>query len=191
MFVRGPGGSLITEDSPPDTPLYASRTGLPAVAPDGHHLTAGEWLQASGRASAKCTPDGTHVVMHFSGLIPKGVYTIWLVIFDGPFPAASDTKPFPFGNLVGAGALGDPDGSGNGFQASASGEAQLSVMVPTGLLSWSGPAFLNHYYDVQGCLLDEIAFHMLALYHFDGQEYGPVPGFEHGGAEQIGFIFEP
>lgn len=191
MFIRGPGGSMITGDTPLATPVYASRSGLPAVAPDGHHLTVGEWFQASGRASVKCTSDGTHVTMHLSGLIPKGVYTVWVVIFDGPFGEASETKPAPFGNLVGAGVLGAPDGSENGFQASASGEAQLSAMMPTGLLSWSGPGFLNHYYDLQGCLLDEYEFHLLALYHFDGQEYGPVPGFEHGGAEQIGFMFQP
>ncbi|MCI0626382.1 MAG: hypothetical protein L0387_32850, partial [Acidobacteria bacterium] len=189
--VRGPGGSVITPDTPIDTPLWDSRFGLPALAPDGHQVTLGEWLQASARASAKCTSDGTHVTIHMSGLIPKGVYTFWLMIFDGPFPAASETKPFPFGNLVGVGALGPNDGSENGFQASASGEGQLSVMVPPGPLSDFGPPFLNQIYDLEGCLLDEVGFHLVALYHFDGQSYGPVPGYEHGGAEQFAIRFEP
>jgi hypothetical protein len=189
--LRGPGGSVITSETPLDTPLWDSRFGNPAVAPDGHQITLGEWLQASADAAAKCVSDGTHVTVHLSGLIPKGVYSIWVLIFNGPFPAASPGKPFPFGNLVGAGALGPNDGSANAFQASASGEGQISAMMPTGLLSDFGPPFLNQKYDLEGCLLDEVLFHLVAVYHFDGQSYGPVPGYQHGAVEQLAIPFEP
>lgn len=191
MRVRGPGGTMITADTPFDTPLWDSRFGNPAIAPDGHQVTLGEWLQVSARASARCTSDGTHVTIHMSGLIPKGVYTFWLMIFDGPFPAESESKPFPFGNLVGVGALGPNDGSGSAFQASASGQGQLSVIVPPGPLSDFGPPFLNQIYNLEGCLLDEVGFHFVAVYHFDGQSYGPVPGYEHGATEQFAIGFEP
>ena len=182
---------MITPDTPLDTPLWASRFGLPALAPDGHQVTLGEWLRASGRGSAKCVQQGTQVTIHMSGLIPKGVYTIWVVIFDGPFPAENPGKPFPFGNLVGVGALGPDDGSENTFEASASGEGQISVIMPPGPLSDFGPPFLDQKYDVEGCLLDEFEFHLVGVYHFDGMSYGPVPGYQHGGAEQFGIRFQP
>src|SRR5687768_4516166 len=57
---------------------------LPVLAPDGHQVTAGEWRAAEGRASVKCSAAGTHVTIHLSGLIPEGVYTIWLVTFKAP-----------------------------------------------------------------------------------------------------------
>jgi hypothetical protein len=58
-------------------------------APDGHHVTLGEWVNISGSASAKCINQGTHIVIHLSGLLPKAVYTAWLIV---PNPAA----PPPF-----------------------------------------------------------------------------------------------
>ena len=45
----------------------------PVLAPDGHQITWGEYNQARGRVLLRCGPKGTHVVMHLSGLIPKGV----------------------------------------------------------------------------------------------------------------------
>ena len=50
-------------------------------------------IVTSARGAVKCSSDGTHVVLHYSGLVPKGVYTVWTVIFNGPFPAGSATNP--------------------------------------------------------------------------------------------------
>jgi hypothetical protein len=106
MFVRGPGGSMITADTPLSTPLWDSRFGLPALAPDGHQLTLGEWTAVEPRAQVQCKNDGTHVVLHVSGLVPKGVYTVSVLVFAGPFPAGpGPVGPFPFGNLVVIGSL--------------------------------------------------------------------------------------
>jgi hypothetical protein len=190
-FVRGPGGSLITPDSPASTLLWDSRFGMPALAPDGHQLTLGEWTAVQPRAAIKCVQQGSQVTIHVSGLVPKGVYTVWMVIFNGPFGVATPGKPAPFGNLVGVGSLGPNDGSQNTFRASASGEGQLSVIVPPQTLSSAGPPFLNNHYLLEGCLLDEFEVHLVGVYHFDGQSYGPEPGFQHGGSEQFGIAFQP
>jgi len=161
MFVHEMGGFL-----------YDNRFGNLATAPDGHALTLAEWTKATVTASVKCLPDGTHAVLHMTGLIPKGVYTVWVIVFNGPFDPS-------FSTLVGVGALGANDGSQNSFQASASGEGQLSVIMPATTL-------LAVPYDVTDCLMDEIEVHLVGVYHFDGKTYGPGPGFPHGAAEQFG-----
>lgn len=127
----------------------------PILAPDGHHVTWGEYSQMSGRAALRCGPKGTHVVIQLSGLIPKGVYTLWVFVFDEN------------GKRLGAGALGAPDGSESGFIASASGRGTLAAHHPEGTLS-AIP------YDV-GCLLDEVVVHLVVAYHLDGLVYGPFP----------------
>src|SRR5688572_25202984 len=140
-FVRGPGASMITAATPLSTHLWDSRFGLPALAPDGHQLTLGEWTAVEPRAQAQCKDDGTLVVLHVSGLVPKGVYTVSVLVFNGPFPAGpGPVGPFPFGNIVGMGSLGAIDGSENTFQASASGEGQLTVRMAPGPISLTPPA---------------------------------------------------
>jgi hypothetical protein len=102
-----------------------------------------------------------------------------------PFPAGpGPVGPFPFGNLVGIGSLGAIDGSENTFQASASGEGQLTVrMAPRPISLTPPPPFLaNRPYVVEGCLLDEVEFQLSAVYQFDGMSHGPSPRFEHGGS---------
>jgi hypothetical protein len=190
-FVRGPGGSMIMADTPLSTPLWDSRFGRAAVAPDGHQLTLGEWTQVQPRAAMKCIQEGTHVTIHVSGLIPDGVYTVWMLIFDGPFGVAAPGKPAPFGHLVGIGSLGANDGSQNAFQASASGQGQISVIVPPQAPSSTGPPFLNNRYILEGCLLDEIGVHLSGVYHFDGESHGSDPGFINGAAEAFAVRFHP
>src|SRR5439155_20005338 len=125
-LILDEGGAALTTASDPATKLYSNRfcdAHAPILAPDGHHVTLGEWLKASGKASVKCVNKGTHVVVELSGLIPKGTYTIWYVSFDKD------------GNFTGVGSLGLNDGSQNHFVASASGEGQLSAIMPSGPLS--------------------------------------------------------
>jgi hypothetical protein len=151
----------------------------PVLAPDGHQISWGEYNQARGRVLLRCGPKGTHVVMHLSGLIPKGVYTIWVFTF-----AEGVTGP------IGAGALGAPDGSHSAFVASASGEGNIVVHHPAGSLSVNG--------SVGSCLLDEYEFHLVGAYHSDGEVYGPTPApipASMGGAcywvPHFAFIVEP
>lgn len=175
------------------TPIYDARFHNPALAPDGHQLTRGELDKVAGHATAKCVGRGTEVRLHLTGLVPNGVYTVWTLVFNGPFPAGPNgVKPAPFGNLVGLGPMGAHDGSENHFQADANGEGDISALVRPGpLYAEPPPPFLPGMYDIQDCLLNEVGFHFVGVYHFNGQTYGPGPGYNHGAVEQFGFMFEP
>ncbi len=165
-FITAADGTL---DSPDDLlmdrdPCDPERPDVlePVTAPDGRPLTLGELSAVSGKASAKCDKQGTHVTLQLAGLIPNGVYTIWLLIFELPGFTPD------FAHFIGEGSLGPGDGSRNSLVASAEGRAALSVRHPAGALSEFG--------EVTNCLFDEFEFHLVGAYHPDGLTYGPTPG---------------
>ncbi len=156
-----------------DTPLYANASGLcdhlfPLIAPDGHHIELAEWQSAKGNALIKCGQRGTHVVLQLTGLIPNGVYTVWVATFQAPGLTPD------FANMIGLGALGEPDGSQNVVLASPHGTATVSVFHPPGDLSIFGST---------DCLSDEFEVLLLLPLHLDSQTHGSVPGDEC----QLGF----
>jgi hypothetical protein len=169
----------------PDTPLYNKGGGpfglcsppAPVLAPDGHQVTLAEWRQVGGTASVKCFGTETHVVIHFTGLIPKGLYTVDVVTFKAPGFDGT------LANLIGAGTLGPNDGSENATVASESGEAELSVMHPAGPLSLLG--------EVGDCLLDQVAFQLVGVYHLDGMSHGPIPGGPCDFVDAFAWTFGP
>ncbi len=133
--VRGPGCDptngavgMITATTPLNTPLFNQRTGMPVppapcnpvLAPDGHQMTLGEFKAVVGRAVVKCINQGTHSALHFSGLQPNGVYTVWVF-------TVNPTPPPPY---LGAGTLGRTELSENHFIASEAGEGQISRTTP-------------------------------------------------------------
>jgi hypothetical protein len=131
-------------------------------------------VNISGTASAKCINQGTHIVVHLSGLLPKAVYTVWLIV---PNPAA----PPPF---LGVGSAGTNNGLENVFYTSASGEGELSTITPPGPLSFVPGVF-------PACGLDLHEFHVVTAYHIDQRAWGPTPG--NGPAtflEQGAFVFK-
>jgi|GEM_PF-5621267 len=146
----------------------------PIVAPDGHLVTFSEWVHANGSATMQCLGDaGTRVNVQLTGLLPNGVYTAWLVLFDSS------------GNLLGLGALGKSDGSQNTFTATADGRGRVSVVVPPGELGCFP-------YNVSACLADtpgvaDIQVHI--GYHLDGQSHGACFGGDCDLAVPIGFDF--
>ena len=147
----------------------------------------GEYKNAKASASATCTEipglgDGTTVRIRASGLIPGGVYTIWVLVFNGPFPSADPNNPFA--NMVGGGALGVNDGRANSFQASANGKGEINTLMPPGITA-AIP------YDIAGCLLDEVEFHLVGVYHSDGKTYGPMPGYGNNAEMQFGVQMIP
>jgi hypothetical protein len=181
MHVRGgscsltdPTVGMITMTTPPNTLLFnRNLEGLitcgPLLAPDGHQLTLGEYTAVKGSAKVKCISTGTHSVLHFSGLVPNGVYTVWLLIFGngGPDPTA-------------AGALGTTNPIENFFTASASGEGQLSVTTPEEDLSafgHVGPCWLN----------SPAQLHL--VFHSDNQTHGPEPGPTETWVTNARFLF--
>ena len=150
-----------------NTLLYGDTSGecghrYPITAPDGHQVTLMEWTRAQGTATAKCVQNGTHVVLQLSGLIPHGLYTVWVGVFQAP--GLPD-----FSNIVGLGALGAPDGSQNAFVASSEGKAVLSTIHP------SGPLSVFDDRASTGCLLDEFEVALFIGLHLDGQTHGGLP----------------
>ena len=161
------------------TLLFDRRGHTPILAPDGHQITLGEYNTASGWAHVKCITSGTHTVFHMTGLIPNGVYTIWVLTFKSPgFPSPGPNK---FLNLIGNGALGAPDGSENAFVATEDGTASLSVTMPAERLSLFG--------SVGNCLGSEFEAHLVAAYHSDGLTHGGSPGNPSTWVVQFGFPF--
>lgn len=184
-------GVPLTPDDDPATLVFKIRNPVgapigpfPVIAPDGHHVTLGEYITVGGRASVKCVRSGTHTVLHLSGLLPNGVYTVWNVI---PSATAGVAPPA-------VGSLGTNDGTQNTFHASASGEGQISALTPEGLLSVRG------IYPACGLDADGLSaagpsaapeLHLVGAYHFDNQTYGTVPGPANLFIEQFVFVFVP
>jgi hypothetical protein len=149
------------------TLLFDAVGHAPVVAPDGHQITLGEFNMASGWADVKCVNTGTHVVLHLSGLIPNGVYTVWTMVMNSS------------SNFIGVGALGAGDGSQNVFTASDGGTASLSVIMPAGSLSAFGT--------IGNCFSSEFEVLLATAYHMDGLTHGGVPGNEATWVFQSGF----
>lgn len=187
FLVDGNGNPIDPATTPASTLLFDARAYLannelvPVTAPDGRIVTWGEFSSAQGEIAVKCIPQGTHVVLHLSNLIPKGVYTIWNVTFDEngfQVPHPLDLAP----SFIGVGPSGPSDGSRNTFTASASGRASISTITPAGPLGVFG--------EIGACALtDEFEWHVVGLYHMDGLSHGADLGPIGTMAEQFAFMF--
>jgi hypothetical protein len=171
--VRGPTCSatdptvgIITAETPLDTPLFnrTNRGGLgtpacsPILDPNGNQVTLGQFTAVRGSAKVMCTSMGTRSVLHFSGLVPNGTYTVWLFLVGDPSPPPS---------YVGAGSLGRTSPTENFFTANAGGEGEISRTTPAQVLSAFG--------QVGACFLDGVV-ELHLVYHSDGMTHGPGPG---------------
>ena len=171
-------GQSITSRTPPETLIYVSASGAPVTSTDGHQMTAGEFLKVRGPASVGCTSEGTQAVLKLTGLVPHGLYTIWLITFRSPGFAEAG-----FDAIIGNGALGYPDGSNNWFQADGNGEGAISALNLPGPLSVKGT--------ISSCWPQvEFEAHLVGAYHLDGKMYGGNPGPEGAYVMQFGFAFE-
>ncbi len=173
FFIEDASGN---QPASPNTLLYENRLHNPIIAPDGHQITLAEFNALSGNVTLKCTEKGTLVNLHLSGLIPKGVYTIWTLTFKAP-----GFEP-TFSNLTGVGSLGTIDGSENTFKASASGEGEIVARIPAGPLSIFG--------SIASCINSEFEVHFVGVYHLDGSSYGATPGPKGTYVEQFAFIWK-
>ncbi|MGD8321084.1 MAG: hypothetical protein PVJ02_11525 [Gemmatimonadota bacterium] len=195
LTVDADGAPVVPIAADPATPLYYHRPGVPIfpiLAPDGHHVTAGEFSAVSGSIEVRCVESGTQVSMHLRGLIPHATYRVWLLKFKEP---GFDIGPPPdFSNVTGEGALGPADRSRNTFLASASGEGQITRIHPAGPLSETvpEPPFANE--PAGRCLLtDEFEWHVVAAFQQPGQpggqDVGPPALFPGTAVEHFTFIF--
>lgn len=160
LRVTNESGASMNSTMPGSTLLYTSE--IPMLAPDGHQLTLAEFSTVNGWANFKCLNMGTHGVFHMKGLIPKGMYTMWIFTFKEP--GADGT----LNNRIGAGAFGAPDGSNNAFVASADGTASISLKLPGGSLGGYGT--------VGDCLSSVYESHIIVAYHPDQHTHGDGPG---------------
>lgn len=166
-FLADKDGKAITNPL-----IFESRKNNPINAPDGHQLTFAEFNSVQGTISVRCMNKGTRAVINLTGLIPNGVYTIWLLVF-GPDPSKGP---------IAVGALGQSDGSGNAFTADEDGVAVISATNPGGDLSASG--------SIGNCwLTDQDEVHVVGAYHLDGKTNGTSPGPPGSFVEQFAFPF--
>ncbi|MGH9945898.1 MAG: hypothetical protein ACRD6X_01715 [Pyrinomonadaceae bacterium] len=168
---------MITEDTPSRTLLF-NRTfrGQPApqfcdpvLNPNGSQMTLGQFRRARGLSVVKCTDHGTLSAFFFSGLRPRGVYSVWIII----------PNPNP-GPPVGVGGIGRTALSENSFVADAFGNGHIIRTTPEQDLSLFG--------SVGPCLLDG-PFMFDFVYHSDGQTYGPSPGPPNTVVTNGNFVF--
>lgn len=159
-----------------------------AVDGEMGQLTWGQFRGVEGRMKLKCLEKGTHVSMHLSGLVPRALYTVWVVVFDEDDKGrgfiddrnlATATK-----NIVGWAPLGKNDGSENVFRPSASDEAQLTAIDRPD--TWpNGPA-AGTGRKSEKCLLDEFEVHFVGGFHLDDETQGSQ--FRPNAVEQFAFI---
>jgi hypothetical protein len=177
--IRDSGGNQITDATPLDTPIYEYREQnqitAPSISPGGPRrpVTLGDFRTAYGAITTKCTKTGTEVAVHLGGLIPHGVYTIWLA---KPDPTDSSKS-------LGFGALGSEDGaSGNSFIADDAGEAVLVGTNQGGKLSGFGT--------IAPCwLTGEPIVQVAGVFHLDDQTHGPTAGPDGTYAAQFAYVF--
>ena len=125
---------------------------IPVMAPDGHQVTLGEFASVTGKGNVVYTAQGTNISIDLQGLIPSGIYSMWVLLFKRPGFHGN------FDNLIGNGALGlTTSGGNNTFTASPSGTASLSATIHAQTLSVFG--------SVGNCLCSEYEIHLMGDYH--------------------------
>jgi len=172
-----PAVGVVAANTSPDALLF-NRTfrGQPdpdfchaLLNPDGSQMTLGQYVTPTGRASVDCQKRLTQSVMHFSGLHPGGVYTIWIVL--------PDSVPGP---PIGVGSLGRTGLNENTFVADDQGEGNITARTPGEDLSIFG--------HVGQCMLDApLVFEL--VYHADNQSHGGDPGNPNSWVTNAVFIF--
>ncbi|MCU1427760.1 MAG: hypothetical protein JWL83_1760 [Actinomycetia bacterium] len=155
VYVSDGSGGLVNPDirSTPDTAPLFSASGAALGVTWGTFHSAG--VTSLAKTIAKRTGSFTDVAMSMTGLIPRGVYSIFYSTFGpdsaNPVCPANDSlvaltvvHPKP----------AQPDASS--FVANAGGAAKIHPRVP-------------------GRLLDAQNLNILVIYHADGLTWGPVP----------------
>ena len=84
--------------------VFSNNQLVPIFAPDGHQVTFDEWIQAQGSGRFRCEGTTTYYELEFTGLIPNGVYTMWISPLLSPKTLQSVWSPNT--ELLGVGALG-------------------------------------------------------------------------------------
>ncbi len=157
------------------TLLWNNRGHTPIIAPDGHQVTRGEFNGVTGTANVTYINQGTSIAINLQGLVPNGVYSIWVLTFKLPGFHNS------FANLIGNGALGLNSEVKNTFTASSAGTASLSARMQAQSLSIFG--------SIGNCLCSEYEVHLMAAYHSNNLIQNGTPGDPSSWITQFVFPF--
>jgi hypothetical protein len=162
--VMNPSVGVIVPSTPLDALVYGAppaRPCNPVTAPDGHHMTLGEFNAIEGSVRVQCLRKGTLVSIRLSGLQPFGIYTVWVPINVAPPPTSSTA----LGSVVG------DEKFVNSFRANVNGTAEITRIQPEGV-GTNIPGY------TPPCLLGDpdnrVEVHI--VYHLDGLTNGPMPG---------------
>jgi hypothetical protein len=171
LFFSDGEGSLVDESTPERTAVYRALPGQPDIAPifktDGTALTWGETLQATGTARLSCEEDGTRLRIEAKHLLPEGVYTGWLALFERPGFASAGLDA-----TLAISPVGPTDGSESILVADARGRASLETVVPRAKAT---VPFVSGEPEIPSCLLDAFEVHVVLAYHLDGKTCGDNP----------------
>ena len=183
-------GHEVTEEQLATNPLLYenhSEDHLQVFMPDGStQVRYNDIANLSGTLTVvDAGEQGSEVSISADGLIPGGVYTAWIDLFQAPGFTPD------FAHELAAGALGydatnppaDPlDYVGNVFTADANGRGELlGVIQPPGPTSWFTTDVVPGF-EVPPYVLDSpvAEFHVVLAYHMDGMSWGPRPGIGEG-----------
>ena len=148
--------------------VFTDQAMVPLLGPDGMQVTLGEWDNAAGTVDIYCDGDTSHLEFTFTGLLPEGVYTLWVGPMDGNV-------------ILGTGALGDGSGTDNVLDVDSNGDATISISMEAGSLSVAG--------SLASCVLtSQVDIVLILDYHIDGKTYGSSPGADHTDVGHLLFI---
>lgn len=154
------------------------------LAPNGNHVTWGEFSNVTGKADVVCMEKGTLAALELDGLIPNGLYTIWNIVL-GP-PGFDGSLESLGASIVGANPLGLNEGTRNDFRASSTGHGFVSAITPPESMLRLGSEDIR---GIKACALDEFEYHVVGAYHIDDLTHGIGPGPIGTAVDQFGFVF--
>ncbi|MEM7381584.1 MAG: carboxypeptidase-like regulatory domain-containing protein [Bacteroidota bacterium] len=120
-------------------------------APDGHHVTLGEWKEAKGELQVSCDGNSATVVIELEGLIPDGTYTFWLAFLNKTKKIGQSVGPSDFVHPINPPLR---SGTDNVLIADAEGKIQATILHPSCILT------------------DEVALVIPIIYHINGNTFG-------------------
>jgi len=170
-----------------ETRLGAGQAPIEVRAPNGNHVTWGEFTEVTGKAEVLCVEEGTRTTVHVDGLIPNGLYTVWNLVVDAP--GFDGTLESIAANAAGDNPLGANTGTQNEFRASPTGHGYVSAITPAGSMLRNPPDYADTR-PMEACALDEFDYHVLGAYHLDDRTHGEIVGPPETEVVQFGWQFQ-
>jgi hypothetical protein len=128
----------------------------------------GEWIGFSGRAVMTCTSKGTRLNIQLTGLIPYGMYNVFL------FGRQNEGDRPPWFGVVTSGPQWPMV-----FTANRRGNASATALILPGPLSVQG--------SIPKCLPDAFEHTLFLMYRMNGQITGGDPGPGDGRTPHVSF----